>query len=84
MRVIFPITITNSGQAYDSAGKLFSRSHYDKTEISPYVEYGLSKSLTLIGELSYIHDHTRYYIWDFSQSSFGPFADDFEASGQIT
>lgn len=80
IQIIAPVTFTKANKSYDARRKLKKHSPYEKIEVSPYVEYGLTKSLTLIGELSWFRDHTSYYIWDFNRSSFGRL----EAGGRLS
>lgn len=46
---IIDFQTSNSNEQYGPSGKLVSRRGYQKIEIAPYIEHGLSDELTLIG-----------------------------------
>lgn len=58
--MIVPITSTRASARYDLTGSRQAASSYQKWEVAPYVEYGLSKNLTLINEMAWTRDDTNY------------------------
>ncbi len=59
-QVIVPITSTQANARYGISGNKQSASSYKKWEVAPYVEFGLSKNLTLINEMAWTRDDTNY------------------------
>lgn len=60
VQVIIPFVVTRANEAYDAHSKVVDRNAYRKNELTPYFEYGLSKNLTLIGQLSLIHEKSSW------------------------
>lgn len=69
-KIIIPVTSTSAQSRYDAGGNKISASPYRKLEIAPYIEYGLSKSLTLIGEAAWTRDKTNYFGTSFRNEGF--------------
>lgn len=67
--VIVPFSTTRANDSYGSSGKVVPHSDYRKTELAPYLEYGLTKSLTLVSSLALTRDSTDYFGIDFTQRS---------------
>lgn len=67
MQLILPVTMARADHAFDRLGALRPHSPYRKAESAPYVEYGWSKRVTLIGEAAYMRDETDFYGISFSQ-----------------
>jgi hypothetical protein len=68
------IIITGSrltaGERYDSDGNKRWTSRYTKYEVTPYVEYGLSDDLTLIGEAAWRRETTDFFGTTFEDKGF--------------
>lgn len=67
--VIVPFSTTRANDSYGSSGKVVPHSDYRKTELAPYLEYGLTKSLTLVSSLALTRDSTDYFGIEFTQRS---------------
>lgn len=52
-QVIVTSTFTKADQLFDANGKLIAIDDYKKFELSAYMEYGLTDSLTLLGQTTY-------------------------------
>ena len=65
---ILSISRLSVHERYNSSGKRRWTSHYRKLEISPYIEHGLSDSLTLVGELAYMEESTNFFGREFEDS----------------
>ena len=63
--IITSATQLRTDQRFDSQGNKRWTSQYTKLEISPYVEYGLGESLTLIGEAAWTRETTDYFGTEF-------------------
>lgn len=68
--VILPVTVSKATDGFNSSGKVAPRSSYSKNEVAPYVEYGLTESLTLVGTFAWLRDETDYYGITFRQQGF--------------
>lgn len=68
--IIVPFTASKATDGFDSSGKRIPRSDYRKIEVAPYAEYGLTKSLTLVGSFAWLRDQTDYYGYQFRQQGF--------------
>lgn len=62
---ITSLTWLTADERYDAGGNKVWTSRYTKLEISPYVEYGLTGNLTLIGELAWSREKTEYFGTEF-------------------
>lgn len=60
MQVIVPFVVTRASEAYDAHSKVVNRNDYRKSDLTPYFEYGLFKDLTLMGQLSLVHERTSW------------------------
>ncbi|MBI1262848.1 MAG: hypothetical protein GC184_14100 [Rhizobiales bacterium] len=69
-QIIIPVTSTTAKSRYDAGGNKIRASPYRKWEIAPYVEYGLTKSLTLVGEAAWTSDKTNYFGTSFRNEGF--------------
>ncbi len=58
--VIVPATYTSASEEYDGEGKTQRRNRFTKREISPYSEYGFTKSITLIGSFAITQERTSW------------------------
>lgn len=58
--MIVPVTSTRATARYGLTGGKQAASSYKKWEVAPYVEYGLSKNITLINEMAWTRDDTNY------------------------
>ena len=67
--LIIPATASHAEDGFDTAGKKVPRSDYRKYAIAPYAEYGLTRSLTLVGTFAYLRDDTNYYGFHFRQQA---------------
>ncbi len=67
--VIAPFTATKADEAYNARGKAQPHNAYRKKELAPYLEYGLTKSLTLVSSLAFTSDETNYFGTKFIQRS---------------
>lgn len=65
--VIVPFSTTRANEAYGSNGKTGPHNAYRKVELAPYLEYGWTKSLTLVSSLAFTHDETNYFGTKFIQ-----------------
>lgn len=68
--LIVPFAASRATDGFDAAGNHTRRSAYSKYEIAPYMEYGLTRSLTLVGTFAYLRDDMEYYGIHFRQRSF--------------
>ncbi len=60
LQLIVPFSVTRASETYDAHGKAVRRNAYRKNELTPYFEYGLFKDLTLLGQLSFVHERTSW------------------------
>lgn len=60
IEVIVPFTIATASEDYDAKGKSERRNRYTKRELAPYVEYGLTKKITLVSTLALTHEETSW------------------------
>lgn len=60
LQIIVPYTLTRATEEYDAHGKTARRNRYIKNEWAPYFEYGLTGHTTLVGQLTFISDHTSW------------------------
>jgi hypothetical protein len=59
--LIVPVTRTTADERYDAEGNKQWKPRYTKFEIAPYAEYGLTESITLVGEVAWASDETDYF-----------------------
>lgn len=59
--LIVPMTHTTADERYDTDGKKQWKPRYTKLEIAPYAEYGLTRRLTLVGEVAWVSDETDFF-----------------------
>lgn len=67
--VIVPFTVTNASEEYDAEGKTQRRNRFTKHELSPYIEYGFSKNITLVSTFALTHERTSWLGTQLSQRS---------------
>ena len=60
IQIILPVSTTHATKTYDAQGKLIRRNRYTKDELSPYLEYGLTQHITLVGQLSLLREQTSW------------------------
>lgn len=60
IQVIVPYGVTRADETYDADGKTVRRNSYRKNELTPYFEYGLFKDLTMLGQLSLVHEKSSW------------------------
>lgn len=59
--LIVPVTRSTADERYDGAGNKQWKPRYTKLEVAPYGEYGLTGSLTLVGEFAWTSDETDFF-----------------------
>jgi hypothetical protein len=59
-QLIMPFTVTWATDEYDSEGDAQRRNRFTKQEVQPYLEYGLSRDLTLVGSLALTHERSSW------------------------
>lgn len=69
IQVIVPFTTTRATETYDDKGNSARRNRYTKQELAPYVEYGFTQDVTLIGSLALTHEKTSWLGSTLSDSS---------------
>lgn len=65
--VIVPFTVTTASAEYDAQGKTQRRNRFSKRELSPYAEYGFSKSITLVTTFALTQERTSWLGTKLSQ-----------------
>ncbi|MCE9649513.1 MAG: hypothetical protein K8R18_07810 [Parvibaculum sp.] len=60
LQIIVPFTSTRATEAYDSDGKSQRRNRYTKEELAPYIEYGLTGGVTLVGNVALTHERSSW------------------------
>lgn len=60
VQIIVPFSSTTATETYDDDGKSMRRNRYTKQELAPYIEYGFSESITLVGNLALTHEHSSW------------------------
>jgi hypothetical protein len=60
LQIIVPFATTIAPKTYDGDGKTERRNRYTKQELSPYAEYGLSKTITLVTSFALTHEKSSW------------------------
>jgi hypothetical protein len=60
LQIILPFTTTRATETYDDDGKSQRRNRFTKQELSPYIEYGLSRNITLVSTLALTHERSSW------------------------
>lgn len=60
IQIIVPFTNTSASKTYDGEGKIERRNRYAKQELSPYIEYGLAKDITLVTSVALTHERSSW------------------------
>lgn len=60
VQIIVPFSNTSASETYDDDGKALRRNRYSKQELAPYIEYGFSERITLVGNLALTHERSSW------------------------
>lgn len=60
LQVIISFKNTRADQDYNAQGEKIRRNRFSKRELSPYIEYGLSDKITLVGSMALTQEETSW------------------------
>ena len=60
IQIIVPFSSTTASKTYDDDREAVRRNRYTKQELAPYIEYGFSENITLIGNFALTHERSSW------------------------